>query len=112
MSQVPNFSLFTCILELEDLILRHTSHSECTDDTCKKCEQSDLEIAGAKTLKTKGAPASLDATLEMSPYSFVKLDETDLISLHQVNICKLYKSIEHSSLSESKLGRTMVDELN
>ena len=108
------------------MILKDTTHSDCTDETCKKFDVSDLEIAGTRPLERKEEPASLeesaslDATLEMSPSldatletsPLSQLDENDLISLHQVNICKLYKSIELSSVSESKLGRTMEDELN
>jgi hypothetical protein len=52
----------------------------------------------------------LDATLEMSPQTFVQLDETDLISLHQANTGD--KSIVKTSLSESKLGHSMEEELN
>jgi hypothetical protein len=116
---VPSLSLFTCILELdkedlEHLILRDKTHSDCTDENCKKFDVSDLETAGTRPLERKEEPASLeesdslDATLEMSPSldtsveksPLPQLDENDQIVIHQANICKLYKSIELSSFSE------------
>ena len=71
-SGVPQFSLFTCILELDrkdlrDMTAGDTTHSECTDDHCKEFEKSDLEKAGKKPLKKK-KKRKVDKTLMVNVF--------------------------------------------